>query len=269
MKSTFGPRGSGRKKRVQILADDGYQPPRRYWNEYDDGDSDSNSEEGYILYVDPNEPLFPVLETASNAFGAVYHSFSEGKSKLIDWLLKPKQKNSQGAAERTPLLFGQQAIESDLESSGSLDNDLTIRRPRTSRNRPATPPGSKRSNVLLRLPEQQLNPQQEAFENKLFQFYNGLIGFSYIMLVMAGTLLSINRQKGQVEIDARVVAGIVTAEMCAVLAVIMIFMRKQRLHIFHWGLFIVAVAGVTTIGMALLCLILVDVRKEVLKDGAE
>jgi hypothetical protein len=72
---------------------------------------------------------------------------------------------------------------------------------------------------------------------------------------MAGILLGAGRRKAFVEVDAGVVAGVVCAETCAVAAMILIMMRKQRLSVIHWGLVGVLVASVMVVGVALLALV--------------
>jgi len=269
MRSELGPRGSRRTMRARIPEYDQYPPPQRYWNEYDDGDADVNTEEVYTIYVDPNEPLFPVIQRVSKSFGVLYGGFKEWKGKMMQWLLNPKQKHLQSATETTTLISGQQANEADIESSGSYNNEFPNRPPSISKNRRTTSPESERLILLSHLPDQPLSPQQEVLENMLFRFYTGFIALAYMMLVMTGMLLCTARRKVAVEVDGRVVAGIVTAETCAVVTVILIFRRKQRLRVLHWGLVGGAVAGVGTIGVAMLGLMLADARKGALKRGGE
>ena len=89
-----------KKKRARIVAQ---SPPvrshvqQRYWNEFDDGDSDVNQEESYAIYIDPNEPSFPGAETVSKVFGSMYDSLSRGKHTVASWL--PIKSRAESQAE--------------------------------------------------------------------------------------------------------------------------------------------------------------------------
>lgn len=261
-----------RKKRARIKFPERDPIPARYWNEFDDGDSDVNPEEGYVIYIDPNEPVFPGAETVSKVFGAMYDSLSKGTSKIMSWLpLNSTATGAQPPSERTPLLPGEQAGEGDPESSGSDTDELVIRRhEETIKSRRKTF-SSKTSGPSMYRPHQILTSRQKALERTLFFFYSGLIAVAFVLLIMASILLGTGRRKAFVEVDAGVVAGVIVAETCAVAAVVLIMLRKQRLSIVHWGLVGVLVASVVVLGVAILALMFAGVRgtsgKEVLGPG--
>jgi SPX domain protein involved in polyphosphate accumulation len=62
--------------------------PIRYWNEFDDGDSDVNVREGYAIYVDPDEPVFPEMSKALNSIkswlGIASRPHSGERARLLD-----------------------------------------------------------------------------------------------------------------------------------------------------------------------------------------
>jgi hypothetical protein len=62
--------------------------PIRYWNEFDDGDSDVNVHEGYAIYVDPDEPMFPEMSKALNSIkswlGITPQSNYGERARLLD-----------------------------------------------------------------------------------------------------------------------------------------------------------------------------------------
>ncbi|OAP60764.1 hypothetical protein AYL99_05766 [Fonsecaea erecta] len=94
-------------KRARIVVPEPVPSQMRYWNEFDDGDSDVNPQESYAIYVDPNEPVFPAL---SKAWGSV-------KS----WLpLKSLSGGSKSASERTPLLYDEETASVESSDSDSL-----------------------------------------------------------------------------------------------------------------------------------------------------
>ncbi|EXJ82069.1 hypothetical protein A1O1_08138 [Capronia coronata CBS 617.96] len=257
-----------RKKRARIQVPERESRPSRYWNEFDDGDSDGNPSDEYVIYVDPDEPVFPGAETVSKAFGAMYDSFSRGTGKLISWLpLASTRVGHTADGERAPLLADQLNSEGDPDSSSSDTDGFTVppqHQPHKSRRRKD---GPKRQSSSGYRPHQLLSPRQRALERTLFYFYSGLLALAYVLLVMSSILLGTGRRKAMVEVDAGVLAGVIFAEMCAITAVILIFMRKQRLSVLHWGLVGVMVASVVVIGVALLALMFANIKGATERKG--
>jgi SPX domain protein involved in polyphosphate accumulation len=95
------------KKRARIVVPE-REPRFRYWNEFDDGDSDVNPQDSYAIYVDPNEPTFPALSEA----------WEHVKSS---WPLKLITAHKASPDERTPLLY-----EEDVASIESSDSDSFV-----------------------------------------------------------------------------------------------------------------------------------------------
>ena len=245
-----------KKKRARVVAPSSpvrARPQQRYWNEFDDGDSDINPEESYAIYIDPNEPSFPGAETMSRMFGSMYQSLSRGKRNVVSWLPISSKADADADGTRTPLLFDRQSrqnsTDADLDSSGS-ETDMfvthTVRRTK-SRTYSGVFPTRYRSG-------QPLSRRQKALERTLFQFYTGLIAISYVLLVMAGILESSGRKKKVLEVDAGVVAGVAVAEACATISVVLICMRRQSLGALHWGFLLVNITIVVIIGIAILAM---------------
>ncbi|OCT51866.1 hypothetical protein CLCR_08116 [Cladophialophora carrionii] len=101
------PNHNARKKRARIVMPEP-EPRFRYWNEFDDGDSDVLPQESYAIYVDPNEPTFPGLSEA-------------WKSIRTSWPLKLIIADKGSSDERTPLLYGE-----DTASIESSDSDSFV-----------------------------------------------------------------------------------------------------------------------------------------------
>jgi len=247
------PSKTRRKKRARIKLPERSPSPVRYWNEFDDGDSDVNPEQGYVIYVDPDESAFPGAESIGKAFGAIYDSFSKGKSRIVSWLPLVSSKGQGTTGERAPLLGSENSADEDPDTSSSETDELVVphsQRTPTSRRRSrrSGPPGS----VYRR--HQILTPRQKALERTLFSFYTGLIAVCYVLLFLSGILLATGRRKAYFEVDAGVLGGVVSAESCAVAAMILIMMRKQKLSVVHWGLVAVLVASAVVVGVALLAL---------------
>ena len=243
-----------KKKRARIMSPPRKdEPPRRYWNEFDDGDSDVNAEDTYAIYVDPNGSSFPGAETVSKVFGSMYDSLSKGSKRVISWLPIASEREQPSSGERTPLLFDEQGnTDVDPESSGS-DIDEFLVQPRRKKRRPSIyqspsqPPWKSRGRFR---PGQPLSKRQRALEATLFQFYTGLIALAYLLLIMAGILFSAGRRKKVLEVDAGIVAGVVAAEACAGISIVLICMRRKPLGAVHWGLVTINVTTIVVLGIA-------------------
>ncbi|KIX04675.1 uncharacterized protein Z518_05545 [Rhinocladiella mackenziei CBS 650.93] len=255
MASKGAPNKNRRRKRARIKVPERDPTPIRYWNEFDDGDSDANPEEGYAIYVDPNEPAFPGAETVSKAFGVMYNSLCKGTSRVLSWLpLASAPTGQKSSSERTPLLADQQTGDGDPESSDSDTDELIVPQPHKHKKSRPNSYSSKTPGSLPHRPHQLLSPRQRSLERTLFFFYSGLLVISYILLGMSAILLGTGRKKAFIEVDAGVLGGVITAEICAVTAMILILMRKQILSVVHWGIVAVAVASVVVVGVAQLAL---------------
>ncbi|KIV78977.1 hypothetical protein PV11_06574 [Exophiala sideris] len=246
-----------KKKRARIVVPERSPPPTRYWNEFDDPESEYNQEEGYVIYVNPDESTFPGAETVSKAFEAISQGFNKGKATVISWLPPLSLKGHATADEQAPLLVDDQHSVTNTEDADTSSSETDEQLPQPQR----SPTSGRRSRRSKRLSgskfraHQLLTPRQKMLERTLFYFYTGLIAISYILLVMSSILLGTGRRKAYFEVDAGVLAGVISAETCAVAAMILIMMRKQRLSVVHWGLVAVMVACVVVIGVALIALI--------------
>lgn len=247
---------NARKEKVRILSPPRPEPEaQRYWNEFDDGDSDVHEEERYAIYVDPNEETFPGAETFSRVFGGMYDSLRKGKDRVVSWW---PMGASDGAndGERTPLLFGapgrKGSNDASIDSSGSDTDDYL-----------GQPSRRQKRGGLFRqayASGRRLSSKQKALERTLFQFYTGLITLAYILLAVAGILLGTSKKKRGLEVDAGVITGVVAAEACAGISIVLICMRRQKLGPVHWGLVAVNIAVVAVVGVAELALMLGNLR---------
>ncbi|KAJ9607958.1 hypothetical protein H2200_008037 [Cladophialophora chaetospira] len=95
-----------RKKRARIMVPTP-EPRFRYWNEFDDGESDVNPQDSYAIYVDPNEPSFPMFSKAWTAI-------------MSSWPLRLITPQLETANERTPLLYDEDVSSESSSDSGSF-----------------------------------------------------------------------------------------------------------------------------------------------------
>lgn len=240
-----------RKKKARISAQSPQRAPTRYWNEFDDGDEDVNPDEGYAIYVDP-DARFPGTETIAKVFGAVYQSCSNAKSKMISWSpLITRRHSEKTNSERTPLL-----ITTDLDNESS-DSDSTpvpsfpgsptrfgVKKSRKS--------SSLKSKVASYRPQQQVSRRRMMLERTYFQVYTGLLILSYVFLFISAILLGAGRRKAKVEVDVGIVVGIASAEVCAIISIALVWMRRMPIGVVHWGIVCVSVSGIVIVGAGLL-----------------
>jgi hypothetical protein len=242
---------ASKKPRVRVVAPPVENSSIRYWNEFDDGDSDTHVEERYAIYVDPDEPSFPGAETFSRVLGSMYDSIRKGRNRVASWLpMANKEQSSQG--ERSPLLFDRSAREDSNDAAYDSSGDDTDHVGFTSQRKHR----KRRTSRLPFAPARKLSRRQQSVESTLFWFYSGLMAVAYLLLVLCGILLSAGKKKKRLEVDAGAVTGIVAAEAAAGIATVLICMRRQQLGPIHWGLFAVNVAVVVTVGIAEMALVL-------------
>jgi len=269
IKPTALPRHSRRKKRARVLTPQREPLPERYWNEFDDGDSDVTPEDRYAIYVDPDAPLFPGTEAVSKTFTAMYDSCSKGASRAASWFpVGVKAWDKQSSPERAPLL-GDQSGDGGVEcdSSDSDTDEFLTERPQKSKSSRRTVSHGSGPRSMYR-PRQILTPRQQALERTLLLFYSGLIAISYVLLSMSAILLGTGRRKAVIEVDAGVVAGVVAAEACAIGAMVLIMLRKQGLSILHWAVVGALVATIVIAGVALLSLMFAEIHNAADRKGS-
>ena len=235
------------------------QPDReapRYWNEFDDGSE--AEEDTYAIYVNPDEDVrFPGAETISKALSAMQESVSHSRARLFSWLrltdIKPRKRPS----ERDPLL--PRSTDRDLDddnddSSSSSDEAIQPEMNRKATSKPSNQ-DLKRSLSLsssLRT-RRRVTQLQKTREKMLTRSYVGLIALGFFLLGIARILRAYGRRKAVVEVAGGIIACAVLAEACAVVAVTMLMLRKQKtVSVWHKMIVGGCVAGVVIWGVAVL-----------------
>ena len=93
------------QKRARLVVPEP-KPQPRYWNEYDDGDSDVNPQDEYAIYVDPDAPAFPAI---SKTWAAIKAS----------WPFNHTTDGNKYPNERTPLVMEIDEESASVETSDS------------------------------------------------------------------------------------------------------------------------------------------------------
>ena len=229
---------------------------QRYWNEFDDGSE--AEEETYAIYVNPDEDVrFPGAETISKALSAMQESVGRGRARLLVWLrlsdVKPRKKPS----ERDPLL--PRSTDRDLDDDNDDSSSSSDEAVPSELNRKAT---NKQSNQNLNRSlslssslrtHRRVSQLQKTREKLLMRGYVGLIALGFFLLAIARILRAYGRRKAVVEVAGGIIACAVLAEACAVLAVTMLMLRKQKtVSVWHKMIVGGCVAGVVIWGVAVL-----------------
>lgn len=194
----------------------------KYWNEYDNGSECGRSDDGYAIYVNPDEDLnFP-------GFTYVQSLFQVPVDKVKKWFKVGK------TPEREPLLgsysptgYSSTAIASESDEEGYASSE----------GYPSA--GYVAHYALPSLHQQEINRYRE---NVLFWGTIGCFLMSFLLLGVAGVLISTGRHRLRVEVDAGVLVGVVASLFSACIGLGMTLYRRDPLSLLHrlmvWSTFI-------------------------------
>lgn len=233
-----------KKKKTQPAGTDDQIAPQRYWNEFDDSESILQRDDGYAIYVNPDEPMnFPGKETLARAWSVTWKTLTGSKERVVSWLstLSPTKARARGrgkgkskvlcSGERRPLLRSDPFSTSNESGTSESETDTATRNIRAS-----ISAGRVRSGSLATRPRavsvslQQgrfMTRTQRSHERVLFRLYCGLIALSYVLVVLSAVLASSGRRKAVVEVDSGVICGIVAAVCCDMFSIVLMRSRRQ------------------------------------------
>ncbi|KAL8781475.1 MAG: hypothetical protein Q9194_000348 [Teloschistes cf. exilis] len=219
------PRGDGSLQR-QIR-----QPSnQRYWNEYDDGDENSDNEP-FAIYIDPNRSSsFPGFNIISKAAASVGSHVKASSERVRSWFRSSDQLDS-----KTPLLVEESASpEDDSDFDDSLIDPL-MNRGRTTGRHYSTFHDRYYTDPAFRSPELLLTRCCVAF-----------FVASFALLLVAACLDFAGRRKEILEVDIGVITGVVFSLLFAIVAVGCVARKEERVSI--------AVRLVVLLASTLVCL---------------
>lgn len=200
-------------------------PPRRYWNEFDDGD-ERVEDEAYAIYVDPDAPSgFPGAETISKLWVHTSKTTSSSVRRLMSLFNIRSEGNSDPT--RQPLLsaegsrvFSYSGVDDTSDSEDEarvIDRSAAIRR---------------RSAVLSRA-SSRVQKERQSREKVLFSSYVGCFVASFALLLVSGILQATGRHKAEFEVDAGVIVGVVMGLSFGITGTSLVLMRKEKLGLLH------------------------------------
>ena len=192
-----------------------------YWNEYDYGSDGVAGDDGYAIYINPDDgdDGFPGFEYAR---ALVSSPFIKAKS----WFSRP-------SPERAPLLaqtnsFRRPRRQASYRSttgvaSSNSDEEFS--------SGDDFPPGyAPRYAALPSINEQSVARYRESV------YFFGTVGSfvgSFVLIIVAGILLSTGRHKARLEVDAGAMVGIAASLMSSFAGLGMFLLRRDMLSIWH------------------------------------
>ncbi|KAM0200273.1 hypothetical protein ACHAPQ_000320 [Fusarium lateritium] len=215
------------------------EEPTKYWNEYDDGSECGDDDGGYAIYINPSESTnFPGIDYLQGIFKGPLN-------KAKSWLKHNKAEERQAllGADHSPCQYSSTTLnssESDEEAGYASSDGF-----------PTT--GYATHYALPSLSHQQAHLYREK---TLFWGTVGSFAISFLLLLVAGTLISTGRHKLRAEVDAGVTVGVVASLFTACSALGMTLYRNDQLSLPHllavWATFI---ASCTLNGMLLVLVV--------------
>lgn len=183
---------------------------QKYWNEYDDA-SDAGHDDGYAIYVNPNEePSFPGYEYVAAPFRAVSAWFGKAPSDAP-------------APESAPLLTGGESSRAGyMSTSGHTDSEED-----GYASSDGIPSYGFEAHYAV-FPS--VDEQRVAMYRKKTLFW-GTIGsliVSYALLGVCSILIATGKHRLHIEVDVGVTLGVVISLFCACAALGMMLYRNDR-----------------------------------------
>ncbi|KAL8696259.1 MAG: hypothetical protein Q9201_007749 [Fulgogasparrea decipioides] len=185
---------------------------QRYWNEYDDGDEDSDNEP-FAIYIDPNKSTsFPGASICSKVASSIASQAKASSEKIRIWLRRSDQPSS-----KTPLLVDETASPGD--DSDLDDDELADRLMQSHRNDRHY--STFHDHYLF-------DHASKARDALLTRCYIAFFIASLVLLIVAAILASAGRREAVYEVDVGVITGVVFSLVFAVAGVVCLSMRIEK-----------------------------------------
>ncbi|KAJ9419362.1 hypothetical protein FOXG_07232 [Fusarium oxysporum f. sp. lycopersici 4287] len=188
--------------------------PTKYWNEYDNGSECAGDDDEYAIYLNPDKSAsFPGLDSLLGVFKGPLKK-TEGLSKHD----KPGERQALLGANRSPYQYSSTTLNSSESNvvAGYASSDGF----------PTT-----RYTTHYALPS--LNQQQGHLHREKTLFWGTVSSFavSFLLFLVAGTLIYTGRHKLRAEVDAGVTIGVVASLFTACSALGMTIYRHDQLSL--------------------------------------
>lgn len=213
-----------------------------YWNEYDNGDEDSDNEP-FVIYVNPDKSTFP---NASRFASSLLSRAKASSKKARLWLRfsgEPTKHTSASAEDDNPYFRPLVNPEDDSD----LDDSPT-------------------DSLLYRIRHRQYSTfhdhhkLQSVFEARELLLARCCVAFfiaSFVLLAVAALLASTGRRKAVFEVDVGVMMGVAFSLVFSIAGVISMFKRRQHIGSVQ-KITVFAAVGMVCIGSGVLLSGVVD-----------
>ncbi|CCF44768.1 SPX domain-containing protein [Colletotrichum higginsianum] len=191
------------------------QQQQHYWNEYDDGSEAGGQEDEYAIYINPDDDMsFPGLDSMRAILAAPFRHARRWFSRRQD----PEGQRLLGNAPFLESYGGISPLGTDTDDEYASSDGM---------------PTTGYATHFATLPS--LNEQQvrRYREHVLFWGTIGCFGVSFLLLLVAGILISTGRHKLRAEVDAGVTVGVVASLFTACLALGMSLYRRDDLGVWQ------------------------------------
>ncbi|KND89723.1 Uncharacterized protein TOPH_05766 [Tolypocladium ophioglossoides CBS 100239] len=193
----------------------------KYWNEYDDGSDAGGGEDDYAIYINPE------ADTGFPGMAYVHSIVSLLFEKARQWLWQRRDGEEQPllSAENTSQGYSSTAVDSEEEGYASSD-------------------GFPYRGYTAHYAFPSINEQKMArYREKVLLWATvGCFVASFVLLGIAGILISTGKRKLRVEVDVGVTVGVVASLFCACTALGMTLYRRDPLTLTYrlmiWSTFV-------------------------------
>ncbi|KAL8778150.1 MAG: hypothetical protein Q9213_007539 [Squamulea squamosa] len=186
---------------------------QRYWNEYENGDENSENEP-YAIYIDPNQSTFvPGFPTISKATSSLAFQARRMSNRAKRWL-----RLSDERTVKTPDQTASPEDDSDLEDS------------------PTAPliSHAKTNNYSTFFKHRHVvNHAVQARDLLLTRCCIAFYAASFVLLIVAALLASTGRRKAHLQVDAGIITGVTFSLVFVVAAVGCAVTRQERMGLFQ------------------------------------
>ncbi|PNP57331.1 hypothetical protein FNYG_15224 [Fusarium nygamai] len=188
--------------------------PTKYWNEYDNGSDCAADDDGYAIYINPDERTsFPGLDYLQGIFKGPL-------KKTKGWFKhdEPGERQALLCANRSPYQYSSTTLNSSEsnEVAGYASSD-----------------GFPATGYATHYALPSLNQQQAHLHREKTLFWGTVSSFavSFLLFLVAGTLIFTGRHKLRAEVDAGVTIGVVASLFTACSALGMTIYRHDQLSL--------------------------------------
>ncbi|KAF2745628.1 hypothetical protein M011DRAFT_469290 [Sporormia fimetaria CBS 119925] len=217
-----------------------------YWNEYDNPESDED--EGYYIYIDPNASVkFPGQELLEAWIRKTRHLLrlerDEGRVDTdgsVDEDDGESGEESEYGANNNNTSYG--TIAPSLRPSIHTQESFFARLLHTLA--PSTSHDPEHSSLLLH----ELSTRQRERESILFKLYTSCLCAAVVLDIVLVILTTTSRRKLRREVDVTVCFGVVASFLLTLLAVWSVRLRRERVGGLQKGVVLGVVVGVCAVG---------------------